>query len=188
MAPTVAVACRVAVLCAWLVVTSGQVCGGEVTAEDVEEILTKRLQELFRSPAEPCTCDRVEIRGSAEVKQLQPACLGFYSRTEVSWSDNPVFVNDEDDGLFLFVSDREWAVGWRDACSGDLSHSHLITVDRNPYEDEDEDEDEEKPPSSTCPSDSNDWRVHNDTDLSWNRLPLSVVCSDEPLEPPPECC
>ena len=188
MAPTVAVACRVAVLCAWLVVTSGQVCGGEVTAEDVEEILTKRLQELFRSPAEPCTCDRVEIRGSAEVKQLQPACLGRYTRTEVSCSDNPVFVHDEDDGLFLLVVDGDWVVRWRDARSGEFSHSRFITLDGHHYEDEDEDEDEEKSPSSTCPSDGDDWRVRNETDLSWNKLPLSVVCLDEPLEPPPECC
>ena len=226
MARTVATTRRAAVLC-WLVMTSGRVCGGEVTAEDVDELLAdpkyvvlkEQLTELLtkvtegielyekeeaesedawamcgaaarRAAPEPCTCDQVEIRGSAEVKQLQPACLGRYTRTEVSWSDNPVFVNDEDDGLFLFVFDGDWVVGWRDACSGDFSHSRLITQDGHHYDDKEdyEDEDEDRSPSSTCPSDGDDWRVRNETDLSWNRLPLSVVCSDEPLEHPPECC
>ena len=237
MAPTVATALRAAALCAWLVLTSGQVCPDEVTAEDVEELLTnpqyERLRELTQTlrqstmfkelltksiglyecedecedecegegegecgaaatraapePApEPCTCDQVEIRGSAEVEQLQQACLGSYTRREVSWSDNPVFVNDEDDGLFLSVSGRRaWVVWWRDTYG--ISHSGLATTDRL-YEDADEDEDEEKPPSSFCPSDGHDWRVRNDTDLSWNRLPLSVVCSDEPWEPAANPC
>ena len=132
MGRTAAAALRAAVLCTWLVVTSGQMPAGEAAAEAVvEELLKKprlkrlgreRLHELLRdysdyyysdysamdekltelvtrvakgvmeseseeattmrrAPArcaatEPCTCDKVEIRGSAEVKQLQPASLG----------------------------------------------------------------------------------------------------------------
>ena len=103
---------------------------------------------------EPCTCDKIEIRGSAEVKQLQPASasLGRYTRTEVSWSENPVFVHDEDEDIVLGVSFHgAWEV-WRD---GDAYY--LTSMGRS--EDEDEDEDEEKPPYSTCPSDARSWRV-----------------------------
>ena len=165
-------------------------------SEKLTELVTRVKEGVVESESEeatmcgapvtePCTCDKVEIRGSAEVKQLQPASasLGRYTRTEVSWSDNPVFVHDEDEDIVLSVSFQgAWEV-WRD---GDAYY--LTSNGRSEDEDEDEDEDEEKPPYSTCPSDARDWRVRNATDLRWVRLPLSVVCMDPPVEPPPECC
>ena len=39
--------------------------------------------EAARAALEQCSCEVLEILGSAEVKLLQPACLGRYTRAEV---------------------------------------------------------------------------------------------------------
>eukprot|EP00966_Prymnesium_polylepis_P317664 7339178-Prymnesium_polylepis.1 len=66
--------------------------------------------------ATACGCNTIELIGSPSVRQLQPQCLGRYTRLPqgqggvLSTGESSVFVSVSDPELHIFVWNEQWFV------------------------------------------------------------------------------